>query len=98
MKLFVCIVHYTKPLEKVEEILPLHRAYLQECYNKGFLLASGPRNPRTGGIIIGKFKDKQEAILFSKNDPFCQKDTAEYEIIEFEAVLHSKHLNEFLAQ
>ncbi|STQ86573.1 GTP cyclohydrolase [Helicobacter muridarum] len=97
MKLFVCIVNYIKPLDKVEEVLPLHRAYLQECYNKGFLLASGPKNPRDGGLIIGKFKDKQEAILFSKNDPFCQKDIAEYDIIEFDAVLHSSHLNAFLS-
>ena len=96
MSLFVCLVNYTKPLETIEEVLPLHRAYLRECYKRGFLLASGPRNPKDGGLIIGRFKDREEAILFSKNDPFCQKEVASYEILEFEPVLHSELLNDFL--
>lgn len=30
MSLFVCLVNYTAPFEKVEEFLSAHRAYLQE--------------------------------------------------------------------
>ncbi|RDU63108.1 GTP cyclohydrolase [Helicobacter didelphidarum] len=96
--LFVCMVNYTAPLEKIEEVLALHRAYLKEGYEKGFLLASGPRNPREGGLIIARFPNRQEAIAFSKNDPFCINGVAKYEFIEFDAVLHAHCLNDFLKQ
>ena len=39
--LFVCLVHYTKPLEEVLQKLDVHRAYLKKGYDKGILLASG---------------------------------------------------------
>lgn len=96
MKMFVFMVNYTQPFEKVEEILPIHRDYLKQWYAKGHLLASGPRNPKTGGLIIGKFVSKEEAIDFSNADPFCIHSVASYEIIEFDPVLHASCLKEFL--
>ncbi len=95
-KLFVCKVNYIQPLQKVEEFLIPHRAYLQQGYDKGILLASGPRNPKDGGLIIGRFTSKEDAISFSKNDPFCIHNIAIYEIIEFEAVLYATCLHDFL--
>ncbi len=94
--LFVCLVHYTKPLEEVLQKLDVHRAYLKKGYDKGILLASGARNPRDGGIIIGKFTNKDEAVRFSQADPFTQHNLARYEIFEFEPVLHADFLKEFL--
>ncbi len=95
-KMFICKVNYTKPFSKVEEVLPQHREYLKIGYNSGNLLASGPRNPKDGGLIIAHFDDKKELLEFAKNDPFCLNDVAEYEIIEFEAVLYAKCLEVFL--
>lgn len=94
--LFVCKVNYTKPFEQVEKFLTEHRQYLKLGYDSSKLLASGPRNPKDGGIIIGRFDSMNSAVLFAKNDPFCINDVAVYEIIEFEAVLHAKCLNNFL--
>lgn len=94
--LFVCMVDYLQPYEKVQEMLASHREYLKKGYEKGILLASGPRNPKDGGIIIGRFRDKSEAITFSKQDPFCLNNLAQYRIFEFEPVLHSEILTSFL--
>lgn len=93
--LFVCKVNYTKPFSEVEKFLAEHRAYLKLGYDSNMLLASGPRNPKDGGLIIGRFASKDSALAFAKNDPFCINNVAEYEIIEFEAVLHAKILDDF---
>lgn len=94
--LFVLLVQYTAPLEDIEANLAAHRSYLQAGYDKGFLLASGPRTPREGGVIIGKFDDKVAAENFSKNDPFVRQNLARYEILEFTPVLHNALLAPFL--
>lgn len=95
--LFVCKVNYTKSFELVSVHLSDHRAYLAKGYESGILLASGPRVPKDGGIIIGAFASKQDAINFSKNDPFCKKNVAEYEIFEFEPVLSAECVKAFLS-
>ncbi|CAM2864875.1 YciI family protein [Helicobacter burdigaliensis] len=95
--LFLILVNYTKPLEVIDEILPAHREFLKENYKEGKLLTSGPREPRVGGIILGKFKDKEEALKFTRQDPFYQNQAASYEIMEFNPVLHDESLKNFLA-
>lgn len=94
--LFVLLVQYTAPLADIEANLAAHRSYLQAGYDKGFLLASGPRTPREGGVIIGKFDDMAAAEKFSKSDPFVQQNLARYEILEFTPVLHNALLASFL--
>ncbi|GAB0172296.1 YciI family protein [Helicobacter trogontum] len=94
-KLFVCKVNYTKPFSQVEQFLAEHRAYLKLGYDSNVLLASGPRNPKDGGLIIGRFCDRDSVLDFAKKDPFCINNVAEYEIIEFDAVLYSKVLDDF---
>ena len=89
-KLFLIKITYTKPIEIVEKIRPLHRDYLKEGYKNKLLLLSGPHkeyNNHLGGIIIARFSDIKEAQHFANNDPFFLNEVAKYEIIEFEAVL-----------
>lgn len=96
--LFVCKVNYTKPIEQVEAVRAEHRAYLKLGYDAGKLLVSGPRNPKDGGLIVGRFANMNEVLEFAKNDPFCLHGVAEYEVIEFEAVLYADCLRDFVQQ
>ncbi|MDE5591835.1 MAG: YciI family protein [Helicobacter sp.] len=95
--LFLMLVTYTQPIEVIDEILADHREFLKQGYKEGKLLVSGPQEPREGGVIIGCFKDKQEAIDFSKKDPFSLKNAATYQIFEFNPVLHQDFLSDFLS-
>ena len=55
MKHFLVEITYTADIiDKIEVILPDHRAFLQTGYDRGWLLMSGPLNPRTGGIVIAR--------------------------------------------
>lgn len=94
--LFVILITYTKPMEEINEILPSHRAFLKKGYESGHLLASGPQNPKTGGIVIGKFDSKESTEVFFKYDPYAQNNVATYQILEFNPVLHSEILDDFL--
>jgi uncharacterized protein YciI len=84
MKHFIVEIIYTAPIEKVSTITPLHRAYLQKGYDQGWLLMSGPQNPRTGGIVVCRAPSLEEIQSFFKNDPYNQNKVADYRFTEFE--------------
>lgn len=82
---------YQKSLIEVDRYLDEHRAWLEEAYQQGLLLASGPKKPRDGGVIIA-LMDKETARQWITADPFYQHDLAEYKITEFEAVKYCTEL------
>ena len=45
--MFVLILTYKAPIEKVIELLEAHCCYLDKYYAAGIFLASGPQVPRT---------------------------------------------------
>ncbi len=48
----LAIIRYRKPLEEVLVHQDAHRAYLRGLKEKGVLIASGPMNPRFGGLAL----------------------------------------------
>lgn len=94
--MFVVLMNYIKPLDVVDEYLAEHRNYLEQGYQKNCFVASGPRNPRTGGIIISQLKDKQELEALLKQDPFVVKGIANYEIIDFNPVKYHTEFASFI--
>ena len=93
--LFIIKITYTASLEVIDSIVGEHRAYLAKGYEKGFLLASGPRNPKTGGIIIGRFDDLESVLEFTNKDPYRLNNVASYEVIEFTPILHNDAIKDF---
>jgi len=81
--MFVVLVHYVKPLEVIDALIPAHVAFLDEQYQAGVFLASGRQVPRTGGLIMahGVLREELERIL--AKDPFAVNGAAEYTVIEF---------------
>lgn len=96
MKFFIIEVTYTAPLTAIEEALPRHRAFLQTGYDAGNLLVSGPQNPRTGGVIVGKFTSLDEAHAFFAQDPYQQEQLASYRYIEFNPVKRASFLDDWI--
>ena len=90
--MFIVNLTYIKPLDEVEEFLEKHIDFLNQYYTKGHFIASGRKNPRTGGIILMRAKNKEAVQEIITHDPFYQNEIAQYEIIEFEA---SKYCPEF---
>ena len=67
--MFIVNLTYIKPLDEVEKHLEKHIDFLNQYYTKGLFIASGRKNPRTGGIILMRAKNKeavQEIPIISK--------------------------------
>ena len=81
--MFIAILTYKKPLEEVDRFLQAHRDYLTEHYASGDFIASGPRTPRVGGVIIIKAESRAVVDSIIAQDPFNINDVADYQIVEF---------------
>lgn len=85
-------ITYTQPIETIEAYLADHRAWLQVHYDQGLLLASGPKNPRLGGVIIA-LADKAQMEVLIQDDPFFKNNLAWYSFTEFEPVKMAQEIN-----
>lgn len=89
--MFIVMLTYKKPIEIVEKYLAEHRSFLETGYKNNYFVVSGPKNPRTGGIIISNLADEQQLKSILKQDPFSIHEVADYEFIEFTPVKY--HVN-----
>lgn len=96
--MFIVNLIYKKPIEFIETHTAAHRAFLDECYKKNFFVASGPKIPRTGGIIISHLKNRAQLEEILKQDPFALHHLADYEITEFNPVKHHPDFSGFVQQ
>lgn len=82
---------YKKPLDDVNQLLHKHRDFLDKYYKKKLFLASGPKKPRNGGIILSR-GDQATISKILEEDPFYQNEIADYRVTEFEP---NKYSDEF---
>lgn len=83
MATFVISLTYSKPMDVVEARTDDHRAYMGQLFNDGVLLASGPYNPRTGGMLILNAEDLDAVNALLAKDPFYTEGVADYDIREW---------------
>ncbi|AZB33855.1 YciI family protein [Chryseobacterium bernardetii] len=81
--MFIISLTYKVTIENVERHIPEHNSFLQKYYDSGLFIASGRKEPRTGGVIICKASSKNEVERIIKEDPFHIQQVADYYIIEF---------------
>jgi uncharacterized protein YciI len=89
------IIRYRKPLEEVLVHQDAHRAYLRQLKEKGVLIASGPMDPRFGGMLLLRFADGDAKALDAvrDGDPFFQSGVAQYELIGWNPVIGKDDLD-----
>jgi len=96
MKKFIINITYKAEMNIIDAIKPEHRKFLQEGYDAGLLLLSGPRNPLTGGIVAARAESLEQIKSFFDRDPYKINNVAEYEFIEFEPVKFQPFLAEWI--
>jgi uncharacterized protein YciI len=94
--MFIIDITYKKSLEFIDQYLVEHRAFLDGGYKDNYFIASGPKNPRIGGIIISQLKDRDQLEAILKQDPFIIHDVADYNIIEFNPVKYHQDFVSFI--
>lgn len=94
--MFLILLNYVQPLERVDEFLPAHVEFLKTCYAQSKVIFSGPRVPRTGGVILANVASLEAVWEIIKGDPFYIHHIAEYEVIEFKLRMSDPHFDYFL--
>ncbi len=91
----VALIRYRAPVEQVIVYQDPHRAYLRELKAKGVLIASGPCNPRFGGILLLRVGDEDFKALdaIRDADPFVQNGVAQYELLGWNPVIGKEDLD-----
>ena len=54
MNLFIVSLSYKSTLDEVDKYLAGHNEFLRKYFDNGIFICSGPKVPRTGGIILCK--------------------------------------------
>lgn len=81
--MFVVSLNYVCELSEIEKHLADHIDYLDENYAQGVFLASGRKEPRTGGVILAQMESRAELEKVLAKDPFKINKLSNYEVIEF---------------
>lgn len=82
-RLHLLVLTYTAPLLAIDAAMPAHRRFLDEHFAAGEFLATGPRDPRTGGVILARLRDDRRVSDVVAADPFSQLGLATYDVIVF---------------
>jgi uncharacterized protein YciI len=97
----IALVRYRRPLEEVVEVTDQHREYLKELKDEGILVASGPMDPRNGGILLLNVPDDDVIGTLDRvrdGDPYVTFGLAQYELIPWNVGIGREDLDKIVAQ
>jgi len=92
----LAILRYLRPLDDILEHQDAHRAYLRGLEAAGILLASGPLEPRTGGVLLLRLPDGDPLAGLAEvreGDPFTRLGLASYELLHWKPVIGIERLD-----
>ncbi|RYY64787.1 MAG: GTP cyclohydrolase [Chitinophagaceae bacterium] len=84
--MFLINLSYRVAPDVVDAHLDAHRAFLGRGYAAGHFICSGPKAPRTGGIILAR-GDYDTVMRLISEDPFYVHSVAEYHLQEFQPTM-----------
>ncbi|ATN06253.1 GTP cyclohydrolase [Chryseobacterium indologenes] len=94
--MFIISLTYKSSIENIEKLIPEHNIFLHKHYDSGQFIASGRKEPRTGGIIIAKAASKKEIEQIITEDPFYIHEVADYAITEFIPSKYDENFKTFI--
>jgi uncharacterized protein YciI len=80
----IAVLRYRRPLEQVLTVSDAHRAYLLGLKERGILLASGPLDPRNGGLLLLRVPNDDAITALDRirdEDPYTKAGMAQYELL-----------------
>jgi len=96
MRHYIIEITYKVTFEELQDTLPAHRSFLDEGYERGLLLMSGPQNPKTGGMVVARAESLEIIKDYFSRDPYQTKGLAEYRFVEFTPVKNNPMIKDWL--
>lgn len=99
MKYFVLEGKHLVPFEKLQDLVEAHHAFLQEGYDRGDFLFSGPQVPPHGGFLVARAADRASLDLLLAKEPFVTAGKMEFtRIVEFHPAQNASVLNDWFCK
>ena len=95
MQTFIINLQFTQPFDTFGDVVPAHRAFLQAGYDQGLLLMSGPKQDKTGGIIVARAESEPRLRELMNQDPYLIHGLAHHEFIPFSAAKRAPLIEEW---
>jgi uncharacterized protein YciI len=95
MKYFLLEGEHIVPFEqRAPELIAAHREFLQQGYDDGRFLLSGPSIPPKGGILLARAESLDELNALLADEPYTKANVMRFsKITEFDPVQHQPVLN-----
>ena len=81
--LFVVLLHYTAPLDRVDAVRADHLRHVETYAARGVFQAWARRDPATGGVLIARAPDRAALEAVVAEDPYVRAEVARAEIVAF---------------
>jgi len=100
MRYFLLEGQHIVPFEqRAPELIAAHRQFLQDGYDEGWFLLSGPSIPPKGGILIARAESLEELNTFLADEPYGKANVMRFsKITEFDPVQHQPALKEWFSK
>ena len=100
MKHFILEGEHLVPFEQRDPaMIAAHRAFLQQGYERGDFLVSGPTIPPTGGFLVARAESREKLDALLAEEPFVKAKLMRFaRITEFNPVQHQPFLREWFGR
>lgn len=100
MRHFLLEGEHLVPFEqRAPELIAAHRRFLQQGYDDGRFLLSGPSIPPAGGVLVARAESLDELKEWLADEPYCKAKVMRFvKITEFDAVQHQPALREWFGK
>lgn len=84
--MFILTLSYIAPLDEVDRVRDEHMQWIAAQYDAQRFILSGPKVPRTGGVILARAMPRDELDDIIASDPFTREGVAAYDVVELVAM------------
>jgi len=94
----IVLIRYRRPIEEVAAFTEAHRDYLRGLEAAGLVLASGPFDPRFGGMMLLRVDETATTVEAALDklrieDPYIRAGVAQYELFKWVPVIGQEKLD-----
>jgi uncharacterized protein YciI len=100
MKHFLLEGEHLVPFSEIPaELIDKHHEFLQNGYDSGIFLFSGPHIPPHGGFLVARSESLEQLKAFLAEEPFVKAKTMRFSrITEFDPVQHQGFLKDWFQE
>ncbi len=98
MKYFLLEGQHLPPFEEFRHLEPAHHAFLQQGYDNGFFLFSGPHIPAHGGFLVARAASREALDALLVDEPFVKAGKMRFSrVTEFHPAQYRPVLKDWFA-